>query len=335
MRFIIALLFCTIFCNEVTAQRTALSYRKARRYRVQKPIDTLAIGDASVYIYKEKSNDFRFIGRLGLVGLKVAPEFGFNVNAGAEIFAKKKFSVFGNYTLTLWDQDRNNAINSTQYSKNELQLPKHIELGARYFISDQQIQKKRRIYTSRKTFGRMDIVYYINPELKFRKIIAARGGVWTYNATANPEMNKDFNKRWSGSGVVVTKDGLELGSGYYTNRRTFGGFVGVSQTLLINTISSNSLRGANVYQSRGIRDIYGDILFGSTRFDAFKDSLGTHDIEPNKDGSFQTFPIGFRAGITTSSINNGRWITNLEAGIRPGLKKKGFYAALTVAMAIY
>ena len=224
-----------------------------------------------------------------------------------------------------------NNDNETNYSENTIGRFQTFEAGGSYFLSSNKVHRKFRLVLERHGSAHHSIEYYILPKLPCREIVAVRGGFWGYNTGVNTDQNS-YNTI-DGNGAVKAKDGAVFTNNYYTTAYVRGCYLGISRTRLFACVTKNTFRRGAVYANRERQEIFADLLLGKTSFDPIIDSNGAHTIIANASGSFQTLPIGARAGYSSTSWG-GRLSEKLELGYRPGIKDKGLYAALSCSFSL-
>ena len=311
---------------------------KAAKYNLNIAKDSINGRGGKVYVYQEKSDDVKFLGRIciGNVGISQCDPITWSFGLGADYLFKGLGSLHADYNAALlfdFEHLMSNNPNQTNLSKTDIRRYHTYEFGGSIFLSEQHTHKKHKIVLKTHHGMRSDIEYFIMSQLPCRKIMAVRGGYWGNNSGVNTDMNANFNKLHDGSGAVTSTDGTVLSNTYFTNAYTRGGYIGISKTTIFSTVTKNTYR-EGVFVSKGINELYADLLVGATTFDAIIDSNGSHKIVANKSGSFQTIPVGARVGVTHSKENSGRAVARVELGYRPGLKGQGLYFSFGWSLAI-
>ena len=329
------LLTCLLIISGIYCNAQGLKAKKAARYDTRTPIDTIDVNNqGSVYVYLDQSNKVKFYGGICF------PEFSYfssnpiTFSTGAHLdFFLKKISLHGSYTFSLFDYMHlmSNNENETNYSENTIGRFQTFEAGGSYFLSAKHVHRKFRLVLERHGSSRYTVEYYILPKLPCREIIAVRGGYWGYNTGVST--NQNSYSKVDGNGAVKAKDGAIFTQNYYTTEYVRGGYLGISRTRLFACVTKNTFRRGAVYANRDRQEMYADLLFGIATFDPIIDSNGGHAIVANASGSFQTLPIGARAGYSSTSYG-GRISKKIELGYRPGLKDQGLYVALSCSFSL-
>jgi hypothetical protein len=308
-----------------------LKPKQAAKFKTNIAKDSISLKKGGkVYVYQDNSEKIRFMGQLCLATAELASgdifKWGFGVSG--DVYLKKYLSLHAEYTKDYIDVmkmlSRND--NQTNYNLNDVSGFQSVEAGVRVFLKDEHTKKHHRIILESHSHGRTTINYYIKPTLPCRNILALRAGFIGNTSVVTTDMNSN--------GTVRAQDGTILAGNYFTNAYTRGGYIGIANLVLFSTVTKNSLKKGNVFLSKAVNELYADVLFATTTFDAVVDTSGIHQIVTNANGSFQSFPVGARVGYKRSKENRGIGSSKIELGYRPGLKGNGFYFNVGFSLAL-
>ncbi len=252
-----------------------------------------------------------------------------------------------------FDLSRDQAV-KTGRQDNTPNIYNYFQIGATYHIKDFETESETKMYLYRKSYkgdkwaARVPRVAKIPSKL--RKIYGARLGGMFYDATTN--LNRVMEKQGVGFDQIKDPNGATLPPTYtdadgreqenliYGNFDVKGIYAGASMTWIRNV----AVDFDNKYQA-GVDDLiltaYFDVLFAP--------SVTLQDIIYTEDGlnggapitrTYSTEPIdlskvGFRLGLEGKFNRELSWGYNGEIGYRPGVKNRGFYAALKFSFPIY
>lgn len=216
------------------------------------------------------------------------------------------------------------------------------DLGGDFHISDKEVDATRRLFLDRAG----DMVYYIDAEVKKRRILSVRGGIYSVSVGNYYSGEFDGEEQSLGSvedttitttmaeGLSYALNGLYIGISYKT---FFGARVSTSYDEYIRRIP------------RQTNHIYLDILLGGGElegswvvtstdatypYDAIVNNyvLGISDSE--KYYSWKS--MGWRVGFDINRYQAfGRWVGISyfgEIGMRPGLEKDALYGTLGIGL---
>ena len=308
-----------------------LKPKKAAKFKTNVVKDSIALEKGGkVYLYQDNSDKIKFMGQLCIVSAEIAQGdlFKWGFGGSADLFLQKYLSFHVEYTkdyIDLLKIDSRNS-NQTNYSLNDVTGAQSIEAGVRVALIDEKTHRHHRIILESHTRGRTTTEYYVKPMLPCRRILAIRGGFIMNNSVVTTDMS-------SGSSVRAN-DGYVLTNTYFTNAHTTGGYIGIGNLLMFSTVTKNSFKKGNVYLSKAVNELYADVLFASTSFDAVVDSNGSHSITANASGSFKTIPVGARVGYRSSKENRGISTDKIEIGYRPGVVGNGLYLNIGCSLAL-
>ena len=299
--------------------------------------DTLSSKRGSQVVIKEEQSSrmkmifqFRFLGdELGSGDITRA-----SMGLEGDYFLPKLLSIHADFTKSYFSTKKL-AANDLNGATNSVSNFSEFNIGGRFHIVDMKALKRAKTKLSHNaTFaeqynsGGTIPENYLVCKLPARRILAARGGIYYVTTIAVADMNSNELKVGD-KGAVKTSDGVVFAGDFYTNAHTTGVYVGLSEIfnrwVRLKMLNADEFSGRS-YRNGLFREIYADVLLAGTSFDPFTTTTGSHTIEANKAGSFQTSPIGFRLGkkmvVTRKTLNIG---VNYEIGDRPGLKGKGYY----------
>ena len=259
-----------------------------------------------------------------------------------DYFLPKLLSVHADMVRSYFSTKMTDATMLNE-GKNKVSNFSEFEIGGRFHLIDKKALKRAKTKLSHHG-STMDHYYagnaipenYLISKLPARRILAVRGGIYRATTIAVADMNSSELKVGD-KGAVKTADGTILAGDFYTNAHTTGVYVGLSEiyNMWVRLSPLNAEEFSNrTYRNGMFREVFLDVLFAGTSFDPFSTATGSHSIEANKTGSFQTSPIGARLGkkfaINRKTVNIGG---SFEIGDRPGLIGKGYYfsCGLTVA----
>ncbi len=325
------LFFITLILATSTAFAQPLKSKLSAKFNTSHASDSVSLNSGGkVYVYQEQSEKIRFMGQLALVNAEFSPSdiLKWGYGASADVFLKKYLSFHAEFASDYIDIQKtlSRNDNQTNYNLNDVTGGRTAEAGIRVFLKDERTRLKHRIILESHTHYRTTIEYYIKPELPCRHIIALRGGYFQNTSIVTTDMA-------SGS-IIKTKDGMTLGSTYFTNAHTSGAYIGIANLVFFSAVTKNTYKKGSVFQSRAVNELYLDVLVASTKFDGMRDTLGTHTIVANDPGSFQTSPIGARIGYKCNKENRGIGSYKIELGYRPGLSGSGLYLNIGFSLAL-
>ena len=306
-------------------------------------VDTIFTRDGvDVYIRKNRSKKLKMIAELRLADLETSIMDPGRVSTGVNFdwFFKRYVSLNGGIKATYYSVQQNLAEENNR-SQNSLLPFIGASVGGRFHFIDGRGEVWKKV-----TLGVYDefnedgtphtAIRYLRAKYPCRRIAAVRGGFFYYNAPVSADMNGDL-LRPDVAGELNTEDGGKFKGSYYTNSYTQGFYVGYNRIRNINIrVSSNvdTFEG----KSRHIafyREMYADLLYGNTRFDALTVGNKDYAIVPNAPGSFRTSGIGVRLGgralATRSSTTLGAFY---ELGMRPGLFIRGAYLSVGFTISV-
>ncbi len=284
-----------------------------------------------VYIKDEQSGRMKLCYAGFFLNVDCGTGDALRLGAGAEgdYFLPKIASVHLAYTHSYLDVQKSSA-GTLNKGTNTISGYSLFEVGGRFHIIDRKALKrcKTPIVTTwvrlshfNASQGGMSIPEnYLVARLPARCILALRGGFYHATTIVSTDMNK--NELAVGQyGAVKTKDGTVLSDVYFTNARTTGAYIGLSEifNMWVRIKPMIDEFKGHTYLNGVFKETYVDLLLAPTSFKPFIAGGISYDIEPNSKGSFQTSPIGMRIGkrfvYTRKMINLG---FNFEIGDRPG-----------------
>lgn len=148
--------------------------------------------------------------------------------------------------------------------------------------------------------------WYINPVLTHRDIYMVRGGMFIYNFHDNNVYNYSTHT-------------------YTTDRTVYPSiYGGVSMEMIDNSMVQPE--NGRIIKMKDVLDLYADILFAPMKKD-ITDNNGHVTGENNL--------LGFRVGAEYKKIKKVNALcAKLELGVRPCIKKEGFFVALNIYLPI-
>lgn len=314
-----------------------MSKKKLPSYYTSSPIDSSILkSGGTVYLYENRVDKMKFIGQFVFANLDMSKidYLKFSIGVEADYYLEKYFSFHAAYYHPLASISR--VLMNGNIDKNETTLTRanYMEAGGRFIFRDIRKDKMHRLILETHRSYKTQINYYIEPVLPSRHLQGARIGYYRNATVVNTGMNEDVYTE-DRVGAVRATDGAVLTNRYYMNAYMQGGYIGLCDILMFNNVTQNTLKKGRFFRTRFYREIYADLLVGTTTFGSVTDNMGAHNVVANGTNSFQTSRIGGRFGFMYNSeygrINLGK---KLEFGSRPSLQGFGFYAVMSASIAI-
>lgn len=306
----------------------------------------LAQGSNQAITYEELYDDPYAINKLFV---HVQPLYGelfktnVNIGFGAAVnyFYEDKFDLHVHYRQAYFksfDLARDVALKN-QGIENLPDNFNFFEAGGTYHIKDEEGETETKLILYSKTYQKGNRWAAKVPEhtvvpSKVRKIIGARLGPMGYNSSS------DLNRIMKDQGVrLVDQDSVAMPGSVYVNGNlsVLGGYLGGSMSWIKN-MAIKPDKGYGVLSDDQILRAYFDILImPSISIDniEYKDPEADFNTRVFSADPIQTNLIGFRLGLEGMQNREVGWSYNLETGIRPGIKGRGFYATFKISFPVY
>ena len=244
------------------------------------------------------------------------------------------------------DQQRYLAMKNSEAMDNLPLVYNYLEFGGTYHIQDAAEDTETFIYLYSKRY-KGNKWASMNPDkskvqTQVRKILGGRAGAWRYQSSV--ELSRDIldksltleqiaaptNPDFTAP-MVLDSMYIDANEVYpFTNVTATGGYVGVSYAWIKNFA---------IDPDRNYDDLVKDLIF-TAYFDIL--FAGRMDVENifYRSAEYSADPLeknnfGFRMGVDGKFNRTLGWGYGGELGIRPGLKKKGFYALLKITFPMY
>jgi hypothetical protein len=248
------------------------------------------------------------------------------------------------YTRTLdFTRDvafRNNDHNQPRYVLDDPTIFNYFEIGATYHIKDHEQDTESKFILYSKTYKgakwEAKVPEHIKIPTKVRKIIGARLGALSYKSSV------DLNRTREAQGVdlVSATDSTLIDPELFVfgNINSLGGYVGASLSMIKNVgIKFDKTYGVAVNDL--IFTAFADILvMPMMNLDPVRvmDRSTAEPVVINyPTDQIKTSMLGFRLGMEGKFNREFGWGYGAEAGIRPGISTRTFYAMFKVSFPVY
>ncbi|MBX2962300.1 MAG: hypothetical protein KF687_07295 [Cyclobacteriaceae bacterium] len=278
--------------------------------------------------------------------------FATNVNAGfgleANYYLNDKFDFKAHfrktYSKSFYDFARDLAVKNSDVD-NQAEVFNYFEFGGTYHLKDFTESSKTKMFLYKNSYkgSKWSARVPLNAEIpcKVRKIYGLRTGgiIW--------DSSTDINRALESQGLTNADlknsegNGLPEGVGVFSNIYSKGLYVGGSMTWIRNVAVSFDKFETGVDDL--ILTTFFDILVSPwisiddivyTPRDANGDPI-LADRKTYSVAAIKTNMFGFRAGIEGKFNRTLSWSYGAEAGYRPSIDGKGFFAMLKISIPVY
>ena len=227
-----------------------------------------------------------------------------------------------------FDMNRHAAIKNDTYD-NKFPVHFNLEFGGTYHIRDLMKESSSHVLLYSKhlkgTEWASTVARSAEINGKVRTIIGARLGGMFYSSTLDVSSALEAqNKELLSNGNPVVETDM------YTNVQAFVIYVGGSYSMIRNFAVEFSER----YDPSG-----DDILFTPFLDFMFAPSVNIKDFNVGTEvistAPLDKLAMGFRGGLNIKFNRKLSWGTTVETGIRPGVKKRGFFITFKMSFPIY
>lgn len=216
--------------------------------------------------------------------------------------------------------------------ENDNNYPLHfnVEFGGTYHIKDFMKEAKSQVLLYSKQLKGTEWASTVakSAEIsgKVRTVIGGRLGGMYYSSTLDVSSALEAQKK-----ELIYEDGTPvLETSMYSNLQSFVIYLGGSYSLIRNYAVEFSER----YDPSG-----DDLLFTPFLDLMFAPSIRINDVvlptETVSASEIDKLAMGFRAGLNIKFNRKLSWGTTVETGVRPGVKKRGFYVLFKMSFPIY
>ena len=266
---------------------------------------------------------FGDIGALNITG-------GFGVEGA--YYHKDVFDVQLAFRTTYgqrFDMNRHAAIKNDQ-NGNNYPLYYNLEFGGTYHIKDLVKESTSHVLLYSKQLKGTEWASTVAKSAvingKVRTVIGGRLGGMLYSSTLDVSAALQAQNK-----ELMYEDGTPvLESSMYSNINAFVIYLGGSYSMIRNYAVEFSER----------YDPSGDDLLFTPFFDLmFAPSVRINDVilptETVSANDIDKLALGFRAGLNLKFNRQLSWGTTIETGVRPGVKKRGFFVLFKMSFPIY
>ena len=213
------------------------------------------------------------------------------------------------------------------------------EIGATYHLQDAESDSETKLILYSRKYQRGNRWASHVPEFtvvpaKIRKIKGIRGGGFAFDTSLDL-------KRINDAQAIVLTD--ELGEAfpadlyYHSNQVVKGFFLGGSMSWIRN-MAVKPDKGYSVLASNHMLTTYADFLYApsiTVEDVQYRDPQNNNQLRKFSTKAIETKPWGFRLGLEGKYNQKIGWSYGAEAGTRPGIKGRGFFAVLKVSLPVY
>lgn len=223
------------------------------------------------------------------------------------------------------DAAKNNATNTDEFP-----FYYNIEVGGTYHIQDVMKESSSKVLLYTKHLKGVErastVARQIEVNGKVRTIIGGRLGGMYNSTTANINAILSVQER-----DLLDAEGLPiLNEDLYSNLQTFVIYVGGSYSWIRNFAVEFSERWDPSGDDQIITP-YLDIMYAP--------SINLNDVtlggETISTADIEKLSLGFRAGVNVKFNRKLSWGYGVETGIKPGIKKRGFFLVFKMSFPIY
>ena len=223
------------------------------------------------------------------------------------------------------DAAKNNATNTDEFP-----FYYNIEVGGTYHIQDVMKESSSKVLLYTKHLKGVEwasmVARQIEVNGKVRTIIGGRLGGMYNSTTANINAILSVQER-----DLLDAEGLPiLNEDLYSNLQTFVIYVGGSYSWIRNYAVEFNERWDPSGDDQIITP-YLDIMYAP--------SINLNDItlggETISTADIEKLSLGFRAGVNVKFNRKLSWGYGVETGIKPGIKKRGFFLVFKMSFPIY
>ena len=229
-----------------------------------------------------------------------------------------------------FDINRDAATNNATNSTDEFPMYFNIELGGTYHIKDVMKESSSKVLLYSKQYTGIEWASTVPRSTEIngnvRNIIGARLGGMFSSTTAN------INTILSVQEIdLYDSEGLPiLNEDVYSNLQTFIIYVGGSYSWIRNYAVEFSERWDPSGDDQLITP-YIDIMYAA--------SVNLNDVTLNGEtvstADIEELSLGFRGGVNVKFNRKLSWGYGVEAGIKPGIKKRGFFLVFKMSFPLY
>jgi hypothetical protein len=228
-----------------------------------------------------------------------------------------------------FDINRDAAVRNATNS-NDFPFHYNLEFGGTYHIQDimKESSSKVLLYTKnlKGTEWASTVARHAEINGKVRTVIGGRLGGMLYSSTANINaiLSVQGKELFYSSGIPVLDENL------YSNLQSFVIYVGGSYSWIRNYAVEFSERW----------DPSGDDQLITPYFDImYAPSINLNDVTLNGEtvstADIEELNLGFRGGVNVKFNRKLSWGYGVEAGVKPGIKKRGFFLVFKMSFPLY